>query len=255
MTEFDIGKIVFLCVAGFIGTFVDSIAGGGGLITVPAYLFAGFGPHETLGTNKFSATFGSLSSSISFFKNGKIFFPLIKYILPATFLGSVLGVRAVLSLSQEFLYPLVSIMILIVGLYTYFKKDLGMKNTFIFNGRNHIIMGMIFAFIMGFYDGFFGPGTGSFLLFIFIKFFGMDFVNASGNTRILNFTSNISSLLMFLVSGSVNYIYGIIVGLFCMFGAIAGTKIAISRGASFVKPIFLIMSFAVFIRLLLMMFK
>lgn len=253
MIEFNLSKIIFLCIACFIGTFVDSIAGGGGLITVPAYLFLGFSPHQTLGTNKLSATFGSLSSSISFFKNGKIFFKLIKFVIPCTFLGSIIGVKTVMSLDQSFLYPLVSILILFVGVYTYFKKDLGLIHSFSFKGKKQVLLAMIFGFIMGFYDGFFGPGTGSFLLFIFIKFFGMDFVNASGNTRMLNFTSNVTSLLMFMLMGSINYIYGIIGGLFSILGALAGTRIAIAKGASFVKPIFLIMSFAVFIKLLMTM--
>ncbi len=229
---------------------VDSIAGGGGLITVPAYLFAGFSPHLALGTNKLSATFGSLSSSISFFKSGKIYFPLIKYVIPCTVIGSILGVKAVLLMDKQFLTPLVSVMILVVGIYTYFKKDLGMVHSFSFSGRNQIVMGMFFGFIMGFYDGFFGPGTGSFLLFIFIKFFGMDFINASGNTRMLNFTSNITSLIVFLISGSIDYFYGIIVGLFCMAGAIVGTRVAVKKGSSFIRPMFLIMSLAVFVRMI-----
>lgn len=111
-------------------------------------------------------------------------------------------------------------------------------------------MGMGFGFLLGFYDGFFGPGTGSFLLFIFIKFFGMDFVNAAGNGKLLNFISNITSLLVFAFAGKIDYFYGILAGLACIMGSIIGTKIAIKKGASFVKPIFLIMSFAVFVKMI-----
>lgn len=247
-------SFIFICAAAFIGAFVDAIAGGGGLITVPAYFLGGFPPHFALGTNKLSATFGSLSSTIEFFRNGKIHFDLVKYIIPCTLLGAILGVNSVLLLDQDFLYPLVSVMILIVGIYTYFKKDLGLVNTYRLKSRYQIAMGMFFGFLLGFYDGFFGPGTGSFLLFIFIKFFGMDFVNAGGNTKVLNFVSNITSLVVFALAGKINYQFGLMAGVFSLAGSVIGTRVAIRKGASFVKPIFLIMSFAVFLKVLYEMF-
>ena len=243
-------SFIFICIAAFIGAFVDAIAGGGGLITVPAYILAGFPPHFALGTNKLSATFGSLSSTLEFFRSGKIQLGLVKYIIPCTLLGAILGVNSVLLIDQAFLYPLVSIMILVVGVYTYFKKDLGLINTFKLTSKFQIAMGMFFGFLLGFYDGFFGPGTGSFLLFVFIKFFGMDFVNAGGNTKVLNFVSNLTSLVVFTLAGKINFQIGLIAGLFSLVGSIIGTRVAIKKGASFVKPIFLIMSFAVFIKVI-----
>ena len=251
--EMDITKLILLCIAGFIAAFVDSIAGGGGLISVPAYILAGFPPHFALGTNKFSATCGSLFSSFTFFKHGKIMLRFVKYIIPFTFLGAVLGTKSVLAMNQEFLYPLVSILILAVGLYTVFKKDIGLINEFKFETKNQIIIGIFIAFVMGFYDGFFGPGTGSFLIFLFIKFFRMDFINAAGNAKVLNFVSNITSLSVFAFSGKILYSYGIPIGISMIVGAIFGTKLAIKKGASFIKPIFVIMSFAVFIKLITQM--
>ena len=241
-------SFIIICIGAFIGSFVDAIAGGGGLISVPAYFLGGFPAHFALGTNKLSATFGSLSSTIEFFRNGKIAFGLVKYIIPCTLIGAILGVNSVLLINQDFLYPLVSIMILIVGIYTYFKKDLGLVNTYQLKSKYQIAMGMFFGFLLGFYDGFFGPGTGAFLLFVFIKFFGMDFVNAGGNTKILNFVSNATSLIVFALAGKINFKVGIVAGLFALVGSIIGTKVAIKKGASFVKPIFLIMSFAVFLK-------
>ena len=246
----SLASLIFVTAASFLGSFVDAIAGGGGLISVPAYLLGGFPPHFALGTNKFSATFGSLSSTVEFFRNGKIDFHLVKFIIPCTLLGAILGVNSVLLLDQAFLYPLVSIMILVVGIYSFLKKDLGLVSTYELKSRSQIAMGMFFGFVLGFYDGFFGPGTGSFLLFIFIKFFGMDFVNAGGNTKALNFTSNVTSLVVFAVAGKINYSIGLAAGLAALLGSIIGTRVAIRRGASFVKPIFLIMSFAVFLKML-----
>ena len=247
--ELSLIKLIFLCAAGFIAAFVDSIAGGGGLISVPAYILAGFPPHYALGTNKFSATCGSMFSSITFFKHGKIMVQFVKYIIPFTFIGAILGTKSVLAMNQEFLYPLVSLLILAVGLYTVFKKDIGLINEFKLETKRQIAVGMFIAFIMGFYDGFFGPGTGSFLIFLFIKFFKMDFIAAAGNGKLLNFVSNITSLTVFALSGKILFLYGIPVGISMIFGAIFGTKVAINKGASFIKPIFIIMSFAVFIKL------
>lgn len=247
--ELDILKLILLCAAGFIAAFVDSIAGGGGLISVPAYILAGFPPHFALGTNKFSATCGSLFSSFTFFKHGKIMIKFVKFIVPCTFIGAIVGTKSVLSMNQEFLYPLVSVLILAVGLYTIFKKDIGLINSFELKTNKQIIVGMIIGFIMGFYDGFFGPGTGSFLIFLFIRFFKMDFINAAGNAKILNFVSNITSLTVFALSRKILWLYGIPIGISMVFGAIFGTKVAIMKGSSFIKPIFVIMSFAVFIKL------
>ena len=246
-------KLIFLCAAGFFAAFVDSIAGGGGLISVPAYILAGFPPHFALGTNKFSATCGSLLSSLEFFKNGKIMMKFIKYIAPFTFIGAIAGTKSVLLMNQDILYPLVSVLILFVGVYTIVKKDLGLVHSFKLESRKQIVVGIFIAFVMGFYDGFFGPGTGSFLIFLLIRFFGMDFVNAAGNGKILNFVSNVTSLIVFAMNGKILYQYGIPVGICMMAGAVFGTRVAIKKGASFIKPIFIVMSFAVLVKLILQM--
>ncbi|PKK38839.1 putative membrane protein YfcA [Clostridiaceae bacterium JG1575] len=241
---------IFLLGAAFLGAFVDAIAGGGGLITVPAYLISGFSPHAALATNKLSASFGSLASSIEFFREGKVSWPLVKYIIPCTFLGAVLGVRSVLILPQAFLYPIVVVLILTVGVYSFFKKDLGLTQHFVLPYRRQIAGGMILGLVMGFYDGFFGPGTGSFLLFAFIRFFKMDFLHAGANTKILNFTSNITSLGAFALAGQIHWPIGLLAGAFALWGSRVGTRVALRRGPAFVRPIFLVMSLAVFLKLL-----
>lgn len=246
-------SFLFIACAAFLGAFVDAIAGGGGLITVPAYFIGGFPPHLALGTNKLSATFGSFSSTLEFLRQKKVSLELVKFLVPFTLVGAILGVRTVLFLDQSFLYPLVSILILIVGLYTYFKKDLGLTNSYTKATKNQWIIGVLMAFSIGFYDGFFGPGTGSFYLFAFIRFFGMDFVHAGGNTKVLNFVSNATSLAVFALAGKINWMFGLTAGIFSIVGSIIGTKVAIRKGSSFVKPIFLFMSFAVFLKVVLEM--
>lgn len=247
-------QLIFLCVAGFLASFVDSIAGGGGLISVPAYMLAMPNAHFALGTNKFSATTGSLTSMLKFARSGKVNFKVLKFIAPFTLIGAVLGVNTVLQVDQKLLSSLVLVLILFVGVYSLFSKNIGLNNTFEKITTKNIILGIVLGFSLGFYDGFFGPGTGSFLIFGLIYIFGFDFVNASGNAKVLNFVSNISSLIMFAIHGRINYLYGIPVAVFMIIGARFGTKLALNKGAKLIKPIFVVMSLGVAVKMLYQMF-
>lgn len=247
-------KLIFLCVAGFLAAFVDSIAGGGGLISVPAYFAVGFPPHFTLGTNKFSSTCGSFTSTMRFAKSGKTDKDILKRLLPFTFLGAIVGVMTVLLLDSNILKPIVLILLLSVGVYSFFSKSIGLEDDFKGVDNRMIIMGSIFAFFMGFYDGFFGPGAGSFMIFGLIKIFGFDFVRASGNAKAMNFTSNIASLLTFAINGKIYYLMGIPMALFMILGAHFGSKLAIKEGARFIKPIFVTMSLVVAFKMLYELF-
>jgi uncharacterized protein len=244
-------QLIFLCAAGFLAAFIDSIAGGGGLISVPAFMMAmPSTPHFALGTNKFSATTASFTSSLKFARSGKVNFKILKFIIPFTLVGAVLGVNTVLQVDQKFLSSLVLVLILFVGVYSLFSKNIGLENTFEGATTKNIILGIILGFSLGFYDGFFGPGTGSFLIFGLIYIFGFDFVNASGNAKFLNFISNISSLVMFAINGRIDYLYGIPVAIFMIVGARFGTKLALNKGSKLIKPIFIVMSLGVAIKML-----
>lgn len=246
-------NLFFLCIAGFLAAFVDSIAGGGGLISVPAFLIAGFNPHYALGTNKFAATTASFTSSLKFAKSGKVNFKVLKFIIPFTLVGAALGVKTVLLINQEFLYPLVMVMVLFVGIYSLFSKTIGLDNKFEKITPTNITLGILLGFSIGFYDGFFGPGTGSFLIFGLIHIFKFDFTNASGNAKFLNFVSNITSLVMFAIEGKIQYLYGIPIALFMIVGAQLGTKAALAKGSKLIKPIFVTMSLGVAIKMLINM--
>lgn len=243
-------KILFLCGAGFLAALVDSIAGGGGLISVPAYLLAGVPPYYSLGTNKFSSTAGSFTSSIKFATSGKVDFKILKFAIPFTLIGAVLGVNTVLMIDQTFLYTLVLILVLFVGIYSFFSKSIGMEDKFQGINAKNITLAIILAFALGFYDGFFGPGTGSFLIFGLISIFHFDFVKASGNAKVLNFVSNITALIMFAINHKIDYALGIPVAIFMILGARIGTKLALNKGAKLIKPIFITMSLGVAIKML-----
>lgn len=242
--------IILLCIAGFAAAFVDSIAGGGGLISLPAFLAAGIPTHFALGTNKFSATAASCTSSIKYAASGKVNFNFLRYLLPFTFIGAALGVKAALMIDPKYLKPLVLVLVLVVGIYSLFSKNIGQEDKFNELTKMSIFLGIVLAFVIGFYDGFFGPGTGSFLIFGLISIFGFDFINAGGNARVMNFISNLTALVLFAIQGKIDYLYGVPVAIAMIFGARLGTVFALKKGSKFIKPIFITMSLAVACKML-----
>ncbi|WP_028550094.1 sulfite exporter TauE/SafE family protein [Paenibacillus sp. UNC451MF] len=230
--------LLFLIIAGFVAAFVDSVVGGGGLISVPALLLTGLPPSMVLGTNKLGGTLSSVTSTISFLFSGKINGKLVLALFPLSFVGSALGTYAVHLLPSSFLKPLVISLLVIVLIYTLFKKNWGAdaKPRPLTTATKAACA--LCAFVLGFYDGFFGPGTGSFLLFLFLLL-GFDFVGASGNAKVLNMASNIASLAAFFMLGSVHLGYGLPMGIAMIAGAFVGSRLAIRHGARYVKPLFI----------------
>ncbi len=233
--------IIFLMGAGFIAAFIDSIVGGGGLISLPALLLAGLPPGLAIGTNKLGGTASSLSSTISFLRSGKIHLKLALSLFPFAFIGSGIGSYIVTLLPSSFLKPMVVVLLILVSLYTIFKKNWGVESTYSEMTRRTWLLSAVVAFAIGFYDGFFGPGTGSFLMFAFLLL-GFDYVTAAGNARMLNFASNIASLLTFIALKHVHFYYGIPMAAAMLVGAAVGSRFAIKKGAALVKPLFLTMT-------------
>lgn len=241
MEQPSLEMLFFLISIGFVAAFIDAVVGGGGLISVPALLMTGLNPVLVLGTNKLGGTLSSLTSSASFFFSGKINFRLVLYLVPLSFIGSAIGAYTVKQIPSEFLKPLVVFMLLAVTIYTLFKKNWGDKSTYEGLKRTSSILLAFAAFILGFYDGFFGPGTGSFLIFVFLLV-GFDFVGASANAKVLNFASNLGSIIVFFLLKSVNLSYGIPLGLAMIVGALVGSRLAIRKGAAYVKPLFILIT-------------
>lgn len=250
-TNVDVGTFLFLGVACFIAAFIDAIAGGGGLITVPAYLASGLPAHIALGTNKVSSSIGTVASSLKFATSGKVNKEMVKRMIPFSFIGALMGVRTVVLIDSKYLYPIAIVLLLLVLIYTLINKKMGEENNFTGLNKTNIRQGKIMAFVMGFYDGFFGPGTGSFIIFALIKIFKLDFTNASGNAKILNLTSNLASMFLFIYLGKVNFFYSIPIGIIMVFGATLGAKMAVSKGTSFIKPIFLVVTTIVLVKMIL----
>lgn len=243
-------SLAFLCVAGFFAAFVDSIAGGGGIISVPAFLMVGIPPYITLGTNKFSSTCASFTSSVKFMQSGKVDLKILKFLIPFTLMGAVLGVHTVLSIDAKYLNMIVLTLLLFVGVYSLFSRNIGEQDKFKNLSRKNLFLGILLALSLGFYDGFFGPGTGSFLIFGLIAIYKFDFVRSAGNGKVLNFASNIAALIMFAFRGQIDYKIGIPVAIFMVIGAKFGTKVALKNGSKVIKPIFVTMSLCIALKVL-----
>lgn len=241
--------IVIACIAGFIGAIVDAIVGGGGLVTTPALLALGLPTHIALGTNKFASTMGAVSSAYHYYKSGHMNLKLLKFLLPFSLIGSCIGVLTVLGIDPEFLKKVIIILVLVIGAYTVFHKDLGLVDNYKGLSQKTIVLGMLLALALGFYDGFFGPGTGSFLIFGLINIYGFNFIRASANTKLLNMTSNLAALVLFFINGKIYFYIGIPMAISMILGARVGANLAIEKGSKFVKPMFVIMSLLLVIKM------
>lgn len=240
--NFSLSKFLFLGVVCFIGAFVDAIAGGGGIINIPAYIFAGFPIHYALGTNKFSYVFLCLGSSLKYLFSGKINISVIKYPAIISFFASSLGVYTVSKIDDKFLEPLIIVLLLFLTIYVILNKKLGFKNTFKVLDRKTEIYGWVATFIISFYIGFFGPAGSSFLLFAYVKIYGFDFVTASANTKVIALFASLAGVIGFAILGKVVYAYAIPLSVIMFIGGQLGAKFAIKNGAKVVRPILIIIS-------------
>ncbi len=241
MEDISVQILILLFGVGFLAAIIDSVVGGGGLISIPALLLTGLPLPVAVGTNKLAASMCSLTSAISFIRSGKINFNLVKYLIPLSLIGAVLGSITVQHVPTSFLKPLVIFLLIGVAIYTVFKKDWGTSTTYSGITKKTGLITAFVCFFLGFYDGFFGAGTGSFLIFAFLLL-GFDFLSAAGNAKALNFFSNVASLVTFIFLGSVNYIYGLVMGIAMIAGAIVGSHIAINKGTGYIRPLFIVVT-------------
>lgn len=249
MASFDVTIEIFLILflGGFSAGFVDSIAGGGGLISLPLLLFVGLPPQLALGTNKLQGTFGTLSSSYNYIRNKKVDLRSSLAGIVFTFIGAAIGAWLIQQLDPGFIKHIIPILLLVVFVYTLMSRDLGVKHRDAFMSKGWFFV--IFGLSLGFYDGFFGPGTGSFWTAGLLVLLGYDMTRAAGATRIMNFTSNIVALSLFVIGNNVLYSAGICMAFGQILGARIGSTLAIKNGARFIRPIFLSVVFMTIARL------
>jgi len=237
-----------LFATGLAAGFVDSIAGGGGLITMPVLLSLGLSPKEALGTNKLQATCGSGSAAWHYAQartveprdcwRGFLF----------SFSGAALGALAVQQLNPAFLRRAIPVLLIAVALYMLFKPRLGARD--LHPRVPRAVFDVVFGLSIGFYDGFFGPGTGTFWAMAYVLALGFNLTRATGYTKVMNFASNLSALLFFLWGGYVLFAAGLVMGVGQLLGARLGARMVIARGTKFIRPIFLTVVFALSAKLL-----
>jgi len=246
-------ETVYLCGLAFLAGLIDSVVGGGGLIQLPALLVVlSPGPADSLaaafGTNKLSSICGTGAAVIQYSRRVRIKWSSILPAGVAAFVFSFFGARAVASLKAEILKPLVLVLLVIVGIYTYWRKDLGNLHAPQFTAHRERQLGVLVGIVIGFYDGFFGPGTGSFLIFIFIGVFGFDFLTASASAKVINFATNLSAVGYFAVTHQIHYHFAVPMGLCNALGSLIGTRLAILKGNAFVRGFFLVVVAAMILR-------
>jgi uncharacterized membrane protein YfcA len=230
------------CLAAFFAGFIDSIAGGGGLIQVPVllFLFPNMPIVTLLGTNKLAASSGTVISSYNYVKaleiNLKKFLPA----LLAAFVFSMIGAKILSLLNDELLKPLIFFLLLAIGIYTLFKKELGQISQLRFTGYRLQFLLILIGAVLGFYDGFFGPGMGSLLIFCYVSLIGFSFLEGSAFAKLTNLSANIAACGFFIFHHHVVYRIGIPMAFFNIVGNYVGSKLAIQKGSAFVRGIFLI---------------
>ena len=242
-----------LCLFAFVAGLVDAVVGGGGLIQLPALLL--FLPANlaqslptVFGTNKLSSICGTSTAAIQYSRRIRIRWNTI---LPAgisALVFSFLGARAVTALDPTILKPLVLVLLIAVAVYTFWQKDLGKLHAPRFPLDRERWLGIAVGGAIGFYDGFFGPGTGSFLIFAFVGLFGFDFLAASASAKFINWCTNLAAVAYFASTDQILYRYALPMGVCNVLGALVGTRLAILRGNKFVRGFFLVIVTALILR-------
>jgi uncharacterized membrane protein YfcA len=225
----------------FSAGFVDSVVGGGGLIQIPALLilFPALPIPTIMGTNKFAGFSGTALATSRYLKQTEVPWKSIWPAIVTALIFSFLGANVVSHIHKEDIKIIVLCLLIAVVIYTFFKKELGLHHAPKLNVLKTAVYSALTGAVLGFYDGFFGPGTGSFLIVIFIGLFGFNFLIASASAKLVNCATNISALSYFVLTGQINYPLAISVAVFNMAGSFIGAKMAIQKGSAFVRIFFL----------------
>ncbi|MBB1473159.1 TSUP family transporter [Luteimonas sp. MC1782] len=245
--EFGLDVLALLALVAFVAGIIDAIAGGGGLITIPALMAAGIPPVQAIATNKLQSSFGTAGAVLAFARKGRIDFRRFLWPAVAAFAGSVGGAIAVQRVDPSFLAGLVPV--LLVAMAAYFL--LGPKAS---EAGRHARLGhaalVTLMFALGFYDGFFGPGTGSFMATALVALFGMGLVSATAHTKFLNLASNVAALATLVIGGQVLWLVGLVMAVASIAGGQVGAHLALRVGGRAIRPLLVVMSLALTVKLL-----
>lgn len=240
--EYGILTILLLALSAFTAGFIDAVVGGGGLIQTPFLLitFPKMPLPILFGTNKIAALAGTSIAAFKYAKKITFNYKLLFIIASSCFISSFIGAKIVNQIDSSLLKPLILVILIIIAIYTFFKKDLGSIETKELSIKKQMLYGSCIGLLVGFYDGFFGPGTGSFFVLGFVVILGFEFVKASAYAKIVNCITNISALIVFVKQGHYILQLALLLAFFNIIGSFIGSHLALKKGNGFVRIIFLI---------------
>ncbi|MFC4195260.1 sulfite exporter TauE/SafE family protein [Pedobacter jamesrossensis] len=245
-----INELILLCLAAFAAGFIDAIVGGGGLLQTPATLL--ILPHypvaTLLGTTKIPSIAGTTLAAFKYSKQVKFNLKVLLACASTAFVAALLGAFLVSRIDNSVIKPIILIVLILVAIYTYFNKQFGIHQEKNHSVKKQVLMAAVFGLLIGFYDGLIGPGTGSFLILVFIALLGFDFIGASAHAKIVNISTNLAAILYFSSTGHILFQYAIPMAVFNLGGAHFGTKLALLKGNKFVRIFFLIVVFGTILR-------
>lgn len=249
--EVTLMQFFIVCPMVFLAGFLDSIAGGGGLISLPAFLIAGVPPHMALGTNKMSSVLGTSMATWRFAKNGYIQLKKVLWFIVAALIGSTIGANLTLRVSEKIVEYMMICVLPIVAFYVLRNKKMGDDSlAHSIPEKKSFLIALAAAFMIGVYDGFYGPGTGTFLILVLTGAARYTMKEAAGTTKAINLSSNVAAIITFIINGKVIYPLGLAAGFCSILGNYLGSGMVLSNGQKIVRPLVLVVLMILFVKII-----
>jgi uncharacterized protein len=248
--DIAVTTLLLLCLVSFTAGFIDAIVGGGGLLQVPCslLLLPQLPVATVIGTLKIPAFSGTSMAAYQYIKKHGANFKLLAILMPIAFTASFTGSYLLTLVSNSFMKPLLLVILIVVAIYTFFKKNFGQQTHKNHTNQQQIIRGIVIAVVIGLYDGFVGPGTGSFLLLAFVSVLGFHFLQASAKAKMVNIATNLGSIVLFVLKGKIIWGIALTMGASNAMGGMLGAKFAMKKGNAFVRKFFLVVVTATLLR-------
>jgi hypothetical protein len=242
--------IIILCIASFFAGFVDAIVGGGGLIQTPValILLPNLPVSSIIGSLKIPAFSGTSFAARQYLKKVDMNWKLLMIMAITAFCAAFLGSNLLTLVSNDFMKPLLLVVLTLIAIYTFAKKNFGIHQEKNFSPTKQLVLALVLSICIGFYDGFIGPGTGSFLVLGFVTLLGFDFLHASANAKMVNLATNFGSICLFVVKGKIIWVIAIPMAICNALGGYIGAKLAIKKGNGFIRIFFLVVVILALIR-------
>ena len=246
----ELWQIVLLCIAAFCAGFIDAIVGGGGLVQLPAALVIlnSFPVVTVVGSLKIPAFCGTFFATRQYLKKVEIKWSLMTVACTIAFFAAYAGSETLTLVSNSFMKPVLLVILSAVLIYTYLKKNFGQHEEKEHSPKTELIYVSVISLVIGFYDGFIGPGAGSFLILVFIAFLGFDFLHASAHAKMVNLATNLGSITLFLIKGKIIWLVALPMAASNALGSVIGANLAIAKGNKFIRIFFLIIVTATLLR-------